>query len=74
MKPKDTGWVDPSGYNFGFMPYTTGNLWSGLEVDGQLMGKDPTGGIGNNFQDDLNMAGFWGYGPYSFPFFGNNGN
>ena len=28
-------------------------MWSGLDIDGQMMGEDASGGIGNNFQDDM---------------------
>jgi len=65
MKTPPTDWTDPREFNFGSMPSTTGNLLSGIEIDRQLMGEDATGGIGNNFQDDLNMIGFWGDGTQS---------
>jgi len=69
MASPQSYWQDPRSFSFGSMPNSTGNLLSGLDIDGQLMGRDATGGIGNNFQDDMNMIGFWGQQPYMNPFY-----
>ena len=53
MKPQPTDWSNPTSSNFGSIPSSTRNMWSGLDIDGQMMGEDASGGIGNNFQDDM---------------------
>tara|TARA_R100000808_G_scaffold24964_1_gene59953 strand:+ start:4670 stop:4888 length:219 start_codon:yes stop_codon:yes gene_type:complete len=53
MTKQSNDWFDPRMGNYGSMPQSTGNLISGLSMDYGLWGVDPSGGIGNNFQDDL---------------------